>query len=277
LTPFVLVYSWFVCLVFAQWIRLGGLLETLRHVRYCRDVHYHANMFPFLRPQQEQEQEQEQKSQLLGEEQLQAQAGVQPGDVGCRSSGSIELRVSVSSTSSSARSEEEGGDRSRSSSRSSSMLMTTEAISTRYYEELAICLAFSKCCGKWLLFFTLFSLVFAIGVVWALYLSLYHAAGVIAFLAISMIQIFELGFCLSSCNEAGHLVCREVCSYLLAESVHSRQESNSYQEATFLLGCIDHAKLEITYFGNFCLRSRTLLAILGSIVGAVVPGLILSS
>lgn len=260
LTPFVLSYSWFVCLVYAQWSRLERFLEELRHMRSICDSKYRAqDKFPSLRvenrqPPSEQSRRQEQEGD------------VEDGDgAECRRSGAIELPLGPVQ----ALSSKDSAD---------NITMSLESLSSKYYEELSICLGFSKCCGKWLFFFTIFSLFFAVGVVWALYLRLYHPTGVVAFLFISMFQICELGICVASSNESGNLVCREVCSFLLAESASSRRAGkNGHQEASFLLGCIDHAKLEITYMGNFALRSRTLLAILGSIVGAIIPGLILNA
>lgn len=251
LTPYVLVYSWFVCLVYAQWGRLEIFSSLLRHARSDSEARYHANIFPFLfLQQQDQQQKKNQKEEQEDEE-------------ACRQSGSIECHGPVS-PSAAVRIPMDN-------------VLTTEALGTKYYEELTVCLALTKCCGLSLFFFTMFALALAISGVWALYLQIYYVGDVFAFVVIAMIQIFELGFLLSCCNESGNLVCREVCSYLLSESSQRRRVSKSYQEATFLLGCIAHAKLEISYFGNFSLRSRTLLAIFGSIVGALIPGIILNS
>lgn len=248
LTPFVLMYSWFVCLVYGQWTRLEGFLIRMRQMQSTCDVKYRNDKFPFLRRGFDSSSYAPQHPDLRNEDEV-------------RSSGSIEMPLSLAVTPIDIKVDYP--------------IMSIDALSSKYYEELAISLAFSKCCGKWLLFFTIFSLFFAIGVVWSLYVRLYHAGGVIAFLVISLIQIFELGICVASSNESGNLICREICTFLLSESAQSRRESNSYGESNFLLGCIDHAKLEITYFGNFALRSRTLLAILGSIIGATIPGIVL--
>ena len=239
MTPYVLVYSWFVCLIYAQWIRLEDYLLNLRQLRSCNEARYHSEKFPFLLSHNLEISEELEKPR----------------------SGTIEL-----SSSSITSFNDINVD-----------TLTNYAISKKYYEELTICLAFSKCCGKGLFFFSMFSIIMHVGVIWSLYRNIYRIEGVISFLIISLIQVLEIGFLLSSCNESGHLVCREICSLLLSESSSSHTESNSYREASYLLGCMDYAKLEITYFGNFSLRARTLLAILGSIFAAIIPGLVLRS
>jgi len=40
------------------------------------------------------------------------------------------------------------------------------------------------------------------------------------------------------------------------------------------VSCLMHIRIEIPFFGNFTLRARTLIAIVATLLGAIIPGII---
>jgi hypothetical protein len=115
--------------------------------------------------------------------------------------------------------------------------------------------------------------VFAVNAIWSIYISEVSWKASLTFVLTSVFMVLELGLALVAANETGHLVCTDMCSYLLYDG-HSYGHSLS-NEAVILLGCISHAKIDIPFFGNFVFRSSSMMAIMGSLLAAIIPGLVL--
>ena len=85
--------------------------------------------------------------------------------------------------------------------------------------------------------------------------------------------MIELGCVLAMTNEAGNLVTRELSTLLMYRDCENGDKTVS--EAILLLQCAALSKLEIPFFGNFVLRPQTLIAVIGSALGAIIPGFVL--
>jgi hypothetical protein len=83
------------------------------------------------------------------------------------------------------------------------------------------------------------------------------------------------GNCVGSCSSG---VDNDHQSEVNAHSLHAPTPSDSdlvVEEVKTLIGCLAVTKIQVTFFGEFGLRSRMLLAIVGSIFGAVVSAIYL--
>jgi hypothetical protein len=172
-------------------------------------------------------------------------------------------------------------------------------IRLRYVSYTRDCLYFSQRCGKHLLFLFGTALIFSIATVWGIYLDQENTLSTFPFVLISLNLVAQLGLSIASANETGHLICRDISTYLLldphghhpspkppVESLSQLQCTVSFsqslpilpsEETLLLLQCMQYSKLEIPFVGGFALRSKTILTILGSIVGAIIPGVILKT
>jgi hypothetical protein len=143
-------------------------------------------------------------------------------------------------------------------------------IRKRYLRDTRDCLNFSQQCGKYLLFLFGSSIIFAIATVWGIYVNKNSTISTFPFLVISLGLLAQLGLSIAGANGAGHLVCRDISQYLL-----TNPDPTQEKECLLLLECMQFSKIEIPFVGGFALRSKTIFTILGSIVGAVIPGLLL--
>ena len=85
---------------------------------------------------------------------------------------------------------------------------------------------------------------------------------------------------------SGHLVCRDLTSYLLSipcarssSSVESSRRDNVTEplndpDAVMLVTAMTLMKLQICYFGNMALRSSLSLAVMGSLLLTAIPVII---
>ena len=96
-------------------------------------------------------------------------------------------------------------------------------------------------------------------------------------------------------NETGSLVRREVTSLLMrvlvARHSHSSgrlgpalsaplaalaMSSEGLVKVNGFIGCLTYVRLEVCFFGELALGSRVLLALVGSLLGAIIPGIVRS-
>lgn len=135
------------------------------------------------------------------------------------------------------------------------------------------CKSISKSIGLYFFLFLCAGLVFAVNAVWSIYIKEVSWKSSLTFVLASVFLLLELGLSLVAANETGHLVCTHLCAFLLNDRHHYGQASSN--EALILLGCIGYAKIDIPFFGNFVFRSSSMVAIVGSLVAAIIPGLVL--
>jgi hypothetical protein len=171
----------------------------------------------------------------------------------------------------------------------------------RYLQHTRACLNFSRRYGKFLFFLFFTALVFALTAVWGIYLDHTDTFSTFPFVLISLGLVSQLGLSIAAANEAGSLLCRNISNYLLLHHLKSNtniitSSSTSifkdtpievgamevtsadlqHKEAMLLLECMQFSKIQISFIGEFALRSKTILAILGSMIGAIIPGIILA-
>lgn len=135
--------------------------------------------------------------------------------------------------------------------------------------------------------------------IWSIYEEFFSFNSTVGFIIMSLLYLLEIGLMVATVNENGYLVCRDISSFLLriliynssAISCHqvgldSTCSSNSQRtvvtatvvnQINGFVSCLEYVKIEIPFFGNFSLRSRTLLAIVATLLGAIIPGIIRSA
>jgi hypothetical protein len=168
------------------------------------------------------------------------------------------------------------------------MPLPASRIRQRYLSYAKDCLEFSQRCGKFLLILFTSALIFAIATVWGIYLDHDNTISTFPFVMISLGLVAQLGLSIAGANEAGSLLCRNISNHLLrlnlsTESIspdqsHCEGQSPNdleHKEAMLLLQCMQYSKIQIPFFGEFSLRSKTILTILGSIIGAIIPAIFL--
>jgi hypothetical protein len=145
----------------------------------------------------------------------------------------------------------------------------------RYYTLHARCMYTSRRRGWRMLALFLYSGLTAIGGAYGAFTRQYNFLSIFVLTLIPMLVELQIGCSLATVNEMATQVCRELCTTQLCSLRHKTITSAADDEAlnTFL-NCIVFAKLEIYFFGNFALRSSTLLAIMGSIAAAIIPSII---
>ena len=157
---------------------------------------------------------------------------------------------------------------------------TLQDLNNHYYYLLSHFLSASEKRGKLYFSLLLIPLFILLTSIISYYEGVYDQAPFIGFTVMSLLFLFEIGFVTATVNETGNVVSRELSSFLLCTLAESHK-SSSYQldnqdirEMHATVACLTHAKIEIIFFGNFSLRSSTLLAILGSLVVAIIPAVV---
>ena len=145
--------------------------------------------------------------------------------------------------------------------------------------------------GRVLLVLFLMPLALLIGTIWSIYEEYFSLDATIAFAFLTTFFLMEIGFAVAVMNETGLLVCRDMTSFLMrillmnsccdSTIVHDEKErltlsQNSINKINGFLECLHFIKIEIPFFGNFVLGSRVLLAVFGSLLGAIIPAIITS-
>jgi hypothetical protein len=121
--------------------------------------------------------------------------------------------------------------------------------------------------------------------IWSIYENFFTLKATIAYVAMAIFYLLQLGIMLANVNETGNLVCRDISSILMRVLVDNcilcegEEEKDAYppsftNKVNGFVSCLTHIKIEIPFFGNFTLRSRTLLAIVASLLGAIISGII---
>ena len=126
-----------------------------------------------------------------------------------------------------------------------------------------------------LVFFIPFTVI--VSAIWSIYEDFFTLTSTLGYIVMAVFYLLQIGIMLSITNEAGNLVCRDLSSLLLRALLNSSQihlSSTSVNEISGFVSCMMYVKIEIPFFGNFTLRTRTLIAIVGSLVGAAIPAII---
>jgi hypothetical protein len=146
----------------------------------------------------------------------------------------------------------------------------------RYYTLHARCVFTSTRRGRHILFLFLYSGISAIGSAYGALTRQYNFLSIFVFTLIAVLVELQIGCSLVTVNEMATQVCRELCTTQLCSLRHKTITSAEDNRAmnTFT-NCIAFSKLEIYFFGSFALRSSTLLAVIGSILAAIIPSIIL--
>lgn len=146
----------------------------------------------------------------------------------------------------------------------------------RYRQVHVFCLRTSEEQGAYFMLMYMLAVVFAVTTVWSIYIGDRSLLAAVGYFCITIFVLFQLGWSQTASNEAGHVACRELASYVLCrdELFYSANDESANKMGTLLLGCINYAKIEVFFFGNFALRTRHLVAILGSLVASIIPAAI---
>lgn len=143
----------------------------------------------------------------------------------------------------------------------------------QYISLHAACRSTSRLRGKHIFALFVIALLFVLYSIWNLYQHDLAVAAMLAYVVGGLVTLIELGCVLASTNEAGNIVNRELSTLLMYQDCEAGDKNIS--EAIHLLQCATNSKLEIPFFGNFVLRPQTLLAVVGSALGAIIPGFVL--
>jgi hypothetical protein len=119
--------------------------------------------------------------------------------------------------------------------------------------------------------------------IWSIYEDFFSLKSTMGYIVMALFYVLEVGLMLATVNETGNLICRDISSFLLRVLVNTASagqdntnstNSTAVNKITGFVSCLVHIKIEIPFFGNFALRSRTLIAIVASLLGAIIPGII---
>ena len=133
--------------------------------------------------------------------------------------------------------------------------------------------------------------------IWSLYRKENSIGASLGYVFIGLIFFLEIAYLIVQINEKSFIICRELSnclfilqSYDLSRVIESNQSTSpSSQEisiksfsltkdeihqCSIFIQCMEYTKIQIYLFGDFVLRSRTLIGIIGSIVGSLLPSLI---
>lgn len=120
--------------------------------------------------------------------------------------------------------------------------------------------------------------------IWSIYEDFFSLKSTVGFIVMSTFYLLEVGLMVVTVNESGNLVSRDVASVLLRVIVHNSVfdsenvvTARAVHKMNGFISCLVHVRIEIPFFGNFTLRSRTLFAIVVSLLGAIIPGIIRNS
>lgn len=150
----------------------------------------------------------------------------------------------------------------------------------RYYALHARCMYTSERRGKLILCLFLYSVLNAIGSAYGALTRQYDVLSISFFTTLAVFIVLEIGISVASVNEMATLVCRELCTSQLCYISHASMGGiigNDTLDGKVLqrfFSCMVYSKLEISFVGNFALRSNTLIAVLGSILAAILPSII---
>lgn len=150
---------------------------------------------------------------------------------------------------------------------------------SRYYMLHARCIYTSEKRGKKILFLFLYSIISSIGSSYGVLTQQYELLSVFLFTLVAVLVMLQIGISVATVNEMGTLVCRELSTSQLCILHHERLDGASSSRnyaaiITQFYNCIVYSKFEIYFFGNFALRSSTLIAVLGSVLAAMLPSII---
>ena len=148
----------------------------------------------------------------------------------------------------------------------------------RYYTLHSRCLYTSEKRGKEILCIFLSAIVTAVGSAYGALTRQFSFLSIFLFTLIAILVVLQIGMSMATVNEMGTLVCRELCTYHMHCLCHGNANNCSATEREVtnrFFNLIVYSKFEIYFFGNFALRSKTLIAILGSITAAIIPSIII--
>jgi hypothetical protein len=162
------------------------------------------------------------------------------------------------------------------------LLLTVEDI-TQHYLRLHDAFHLTSDKRGFFIFSTfLLPLLIIMSSIWSIYEDFFSFQSTIGYIVMSIFYLLEVGLMVATVNETGNLVSREISSFLIRVLVNSSVSYSGDESLSATLvnkingfvSCLLHIRIEIPFFGNFTLRSRTLLAIMASLLGATIPGII---
>lgn len=125
--------------------------------------------------------------------------------------------------------------------------------------------------------------------IWSIYEEFFTLNATIGYVAMAIFYLLQLGMMLANVNETGNLASRDISSFLLRVLVHCSGDDDGgggggggdnfvpphiVRKVNGFVSCLMHIRIEIPFFGNFTLRARTLIAIVATLLGAIIPGII---
>lgn len=116
-----------------------------------------------------------------------------------------------------------------------------------------------------------FALLFIAYVIWSVYSHEFHIVAMIAHVLSSLVVVHELGWMLSTVNETGYLISRDLAALMLFTQT---SDVATKHDVTIMLQCCQTSVLVVPFFGNAVLRPKSLYALVGSALGAIIPGLV---
>ena len=135
-------------------------------------------------------------------------------------------------------------------------------------------------CGVYLFTTFMLPMLIILSSIWSIYENFFSFASILGYIIMSLFYLLEIGLAVVAVNEAGNLVCRDISSFLIRFVIrnssiqHRRLTQVALKNIDAFISCLAYIKLEIPFFGNFSLRSRTLMAIVASLIGAMIPGIV---
>ena len=156
----------------------------------------------------------------------------------------------------------------------------------RYYELHSVCRHTSRQWGKMMVLLSVVSFLIVASTVWDIARHMYPKASLLGYSIYSIVLLHEFMFVLVMTNETGHLLCNRLSSIGMGRMLSLGWKGGSAEGVPALgardedivpalVGCLSFVKVQVTFQGEFALRSRMLIAIIGSIVGAVLSAVFL--
>ena len=164
----------------------------------------------------------------------------------------------------------------------SDVVRSVDNISRRYCALHDCCRSTSTQFGLSLLLLFLIPITLVVSATWSIYEKFFSLASNLGFIVMALTYLLEIGLTVATTNESGYLVCREMTSYLMRVFVNPPTGADVVQLLSLetinkmngFIGCLTYLKMDIPFFGNFALSSTALIAIVGSLIGAIIPGIV---
>jgi hypothetical protein len=144
--------------------------------------------------------------------------------------------------------------------------------------------------------------------IWSLYRKEYSVGSSLGYVIVGLIFFHEIAYLIVEINEKSYLISRELSNCILTIQSFASQTGNQSDNSSetnhpislrfatrgssisellgihltgedlnrynLFVNCMEYTKIHIFFFGNFVLRFRTLLGFIGSVLAAVIPGVV---